>query len=158
MKFSTKEKLFCYYYLRLGNIKESAIQAGYPKLFAFSEGARILTSKAGQQYMSRLSDDNRCDGGELYKKGLIRLAFGSVNDAISLIFNDGDDINVDNLDLYNVSEIKRQKGGTVEIKFFDRQKALDALGEQAQNSANRSAADSFFEALKNSSKDEDGNA
>ena len=32
-------------------------------------------------------------------------------------------------DLFNVSEIKRVKGGGVEIKFFDRQKALEKLEE-----------------------------
>ena len=32
-------------------------------------------------------------------------------------------------DLFNVSEIKRIKGGGVEIKFFDRQKALERLSD-----------------------------
>ena len=32
-------------------------------------------------------------------------------------------------DLFNVSEIKRVKGGGVEIKFFDRQRALERLAE-----------------------------
>lgn len=31
------------------------------------------------------------------------------------------------MDLFNISEIKRKKGGDIEIKFFDRLKALEKL-------------------------------
>ena len=31
------------------------------------------------------------------------------------------------MDLFNISEIKRKKGGDIEIKFFDRIKALEKL-------------------------------
>ena len=34
---------------------------------------------------------------------------------------------IEKLDLFNVSQIKRQKGGGIEIKFFDRLKALERL-------------------------------
>lgn len=33
------------------------------------------------------------------------------------------------MDLFNISEIKRKKGGDIEIKFFDRLKALERLYE-----------------------------
>ncbi len=33
------------------------------------------------------------------------------------------------MDLFNISEIKRKKGGDIEIKFFDRLKALERLCE-----------------------------
>jgi hypothetical protein len=45
---------------------------------------------------------------------------------------------MESLELFNVSEIKKPKGGGIEIKFFDRLKALEHL-----------------EALANGSKDDD---
>ena len=41
---------------------------------------------------------------------------------------------IEKLDLFNVSEIKRKKGGDVEIKFFDRLKALERLEEMCEPS------------------------
>lgn len=85
------------------------------------------------------------------KTGLERLAFGSANDAVKLAFCDSEEkIDIDALDLFNVSEIKRQKGGTVEVKLFDRHRALELLSEiEAQKDADFSA-ENFFEALSES--------
>ena len=152
MTLSTKKKIFCYYYAKLGNVKESAIKAGYTKFSGLYEGQKILNSKEGKDYISRLCDSQRCDGTSLIKRGLERLAFGSVNDAVSLLFGESEETSadtIDSLDLFNVSEIKRRKGGAVEIKFFDRQKALEALSEFLQKSDTDTAKD-FFEALKSS--------
>lgn len=55
------------------------------------------------------------------------------------------------LDLFNISEIKRQKSGAVEIKFFDRIKALEKLGEITDDGAGRTAL-SFYDALEKSAK------
>ena len=156
MALTTKQKLFCYYYLKLGDVKESAVHAGFPKLTAMYEGQKILCSKAGQDYISRLNGKSLCDGADLVKRGLTRLAFGSVNDAVTLLFSENEDITpetFEGLDLFNVSEIKRQKGGAVEIKFFDRQKALEALSELEDKSGS-DCARSFFEALKSSTNGE----
>jgi hypothetical protein len=64
-------------------------------------------------------------------KGLERLADGRANDAVRLAFAEElpDPEELEQMDLYNVSEIKRVKGGGVEIKLFDRQKALEKLYE-----------------------------
>jgi hypothetical protein len=51
-----------------------------------------------------------------------------VNDAVRLAF--AEEVTpemIEQADLYGVSEIKRIKGGGVEIKFFDRQKAAERL-------------------------------
>ncbi|MCD7723306.1 MAG: hypothetical protein LUH82_05090 [Clostridiales bacterium] len=65
------------------------------------------------------------------QNGLRALAFGDVKDAVLLLFAGEDEISkrLDELNLYNVSEIKRPKGGGMEIKFFDRIKALEKLRE-----------------------------
>ena len=55
------------------------------------------------------------------------------------------------LKLMNVSEIKRPKGGGMEIKFFDRIKALERLGSDKSSSSDSSL--SFYEALEKSAND-----
>ena len=56
------------------------------------------------------------------EKGLSELAFGSCSDAIKLLFMSDEEImqRLPKLKLINISEIKRPKGGGMEIKFFDR--------------------------------------
>lgn len=84
-------------------------------------------------------------------EGLRRLAFGEIQDAVTLLFESEEQIltKLPTLDLFNISEIKRVKGGGMEIKFFDRLKALEklasALGEDGKNTAV-----SFYEALEKS--------
>ena len=80
--------------------------------------------------------------------GLRRLAFGRINDALALLRDDCFESDFSGLDLFNVSEIKRVKGGGVEIKFFDRLEALERLSEIEDKAADTAAADSFFSALK----------
>ena len=72
----------------------------------------------------KISEKEVCDG-------LRRLAFGEITDAVSLLFEPEEKIlqKLNTLDLFNVSEIKRPKGGGMEIKFFDRLKAIDKIRE-----------------------------
>lgn len=88
--------------------------------------------------------------------GLRRLAFGRINDALALLSDEQGEILTDRLDLFNVSEIKRPKGGGVEIKFFDRLEALERLAELEDRAAGASSADSFFSALQKSAKKSSG--
>ena len=83
--------------------------------------------------------------------GLRYLAFGDIQDAITLLFESDENIlNIlPKLDLFNVSEIKRPKGGGMEIKFFDRLKALEKLS-CAVDSSEKNKAVSFYEALEKS--------
>ncbi len=77
--------------------------------------------------------------------GYERLAFGSTSDAFRLVMADSfDGISVERLDLYNVSEVKKPKDGAIEIKFFDRIKALEHLGDIPENTDKASA---FYEVL-----------
>lgn len=86
-------------------------------------------------------------------EGLRRLAFGEIQDAVTLLFESEEKILsvLPDLDLFNVSEIKRPKGGGMEIKFFDRLKALEKLGDAVGND-NKQTAVSFYEALEKSAK------
>ena len=74
------------------------------------------------------------------EKGLSELAFGSCSDAIKLLFMSDDEImqRLPKLKLINISEIKRPKGGGMEIKFFDRIKAFERLMDAGNNGADGS--------------------
>lgn len=87
---------------------------------------------------------------EQVTQGLLDLALGSVNDAVSLLFMDDEEIveKLPKLKLMNVSEIKRPKGGGMEIKFFDRVKAMERL--EQENAQKQENGLSFYEALEKS--------
>lgn len=62
------------------------------------------------------------------RRGYEKLAFGGIADAVRLLFTEEPDLaSLGKMDLYNIAEIKRPKGGGMEIKFFDRIKALQCL-------------------------------
>lgn len=85
-------------------------------------------------------------------EGLKHLAFGEIKDAIYLLFADENEIaeKLPSLDLFNISEIKRPKGGGMEIKFFDRIKALEKLRDIKSNSPSQPL--SFYKALEEGAK------
>ena len=89
---------------------------------------------------------------EQVRDGLTELAFGQITDAVSLLFEDEDVIlqKLPNLKLFNISEIKRPKGGGMEIKFFDRIKALEKLRELTTDKGSNDL--SFYEALEKSAE------
>lgn len=85
--------------------------------------------------------------------GLRRLAFGAVNDAVRLLAGIGeiDDRSIANFDLFCVSEIRQTKEGCLEIKFYDRIKALELLARSGGQDEN-STASSFYAALESAAK------
>ena len=115
--------------------------------FSAQTAARLSIYRLGDDYTARKKKITQKEVSE----GLRRLAFGEIRDAVSLLFESEDDIikMLPKLDLFNISEIKRVKGGGMEIKFFDRLKALDKLG-QVISTTDKSQAKSFYEALENS--------
>lgn len=86
---------------------------------------------------------------ELVYDGLRRLAFGEVNDAVRLAFCDEmpSAETLAGMNLFLVSEIKRDKGGGVEVRFFDRLRAIERLYDYVHAGENGAAAASLLEAL-----------
>lgn len=140
-----KEKLidFCLFYKALGDPAEAARRVGINKNPEL-EGQRLLNFKSVQKTLARLSSHTDT---HLVRTGLSRLAFGSICDAVKLISEDVSEVDIRSLDLFNVSEIKRVKGGGVEIKFFDRLEALEKLLTLEENFSRTATAESFFAAL-----------
>ena len=82
--------------------------------------------------------------------GYYRLAFGNIADAVSLLFAENPTReNLGEMDLFLVSEIKRPKDGSMEIKFFDRLKALEHLEARTEE---ETTAMEFFDAIGDSAR------
>ncbi len=141
---TSREKQFCSFYVNSGNIKEAAVCAGYsePEKFGSALMLRDDINNEIENLFKRKTKNFRqraCAGYE-------RLAFGNVSDAIRLMLSDNPlEENLDKYDLFNVAEIKRPKDGAMEIKFFDRIKALEKL-ENAESISQKSGS-SFYNAL-----------
>jgi hypothetical protein len=148
-KLTKKELDFCHWYARLQNPKEAAIKSGYTVLPEY-RGMNLLSKKNIASKIKEFEKENQTDSN-LVSAGLSRLAFGSISDAVKLILSANSDNppSPDILDLFNVSEIKFTNGKGMEIKFFDRLKALEQLSKLSENSLNSSAL-SFYEALERS--------
>ena len=148
-KLTKKELDFCRWYSRLQNPKEAAIKAGYSVLPEY-RAIRLLSKNTIKIKLDELKKEN-CFDEKIVSAGLHRLALGSIADAVKLILSVGDDNppSPDNLDLFNVSEIKFTLDKGMEIKFFDRLKALDQLSHLSESAENHSAL-SFYEALERS--------
>jgi len=74
---------------------------------------------------------------------LNRLAFYRPNDAIRIAMEEGE-VDVRRLKLEGVSEFKRHANGAVEIKFFDRLKALELLLELQEERVGTGSLEAFL--------------
>ena len=86
-------------------------------------------------------------GREQILEALGRIALSNPNDAVTLAM-EGKDCYVKDLDLWGVSELKVAGNGGMEIKFFDRIKALEKLWEFSQTESSEPL--SFYRALEES--------
>ena len=81
--------------------------------------------------------------------GYRRLAFGTNRDALKLMFREEplSPASLARLDIFNVSTIKRDKSGAVEIKFYDRCDALEHLESFCAATEGREGVKAFYEAI-----------
>ena len=102
--------------------------------------------------MEKKKTANRPPGrGELLD-GYRRLAFGGCNDALKLLFFDERPCweELAELDMFNVSEINRPKGGGMVIKFYDRYEAMERLVELGGLRQAPDGVKAFYEAIERS--------
>lgn len=126
-RLTKKERNFCYYYINTGNVKEASILSGLQSN-SEQDSISLLSDEAIKEEIQNLYEDKKKN--LLYKAciGYERLAFGNITDAVKLIYSEKLDYKVlEEMDLFNISEIKKPKDGAMEIKFFDRIKALEKL-------------------------------
>ena len=154
-KLTKKEREFCEFYAQLQNPKEAAIKSGFDILPEYRAN-NLLSKKKIRDKIAQIQKDLSYDEN-LVSAGFRRLAFGSIADAVKLILSCKNDetLDVDSLDLFSVSEIKFTCGKGMEIKFFDRIKALEALKEMSYDK-NDSSSLNFYEALIKSTEENNG--
>ena len=140
---------FCRWYLALADPAEAARRAGCPPDTAAADGLAMLRLPACRSALRRLAEQSAVPLRQLVIAGLSRLAFAPANDAAKLVFSD-DALSADDiaqLDLFHVCELKRVRGGGVEVRLFDRQKAMEKLLECAGYSDEKGAANALLRAL-----------
>lgn len=132
-EMTQKEALFCMEYAYRGNAREAAIHAGF-RLHPESSGMRLLKREEIRLEIARIQKE-RYESGEQerIRLGYERLAFGNTADAVQLLYLEEPTKEIlEQMDLFQISEMKRLKGGGVEIKFYDRMKALQCMEQMAQ--------------------------
>ena len=146
-QLNSKEKLFCTYYSLGRSAKEAAAKSGY--VFPEKSGLKLLKKQEVQNEIKR-NIQQRSSVQQNISEGYYRLAFGCISDAIRLLFSDDIDVEaIEQMDLFSISEIKKKKGGDIEIKFFDRLKALEKL-QSLNNEAADEGGSSFYSAIEKS--------
>lgn len=157
-KLKPKEKLFCIYYCRYRNPRLAAALAGYS--FPQKVSVKLLNRSDILNEIEKV--DSRCPvTRQEIVSGYRQLSFGSASDAFRLLFLDEPPSSkeLEEMNLLNISEIKRPKSGGIEIKFFDRLKALEKL-EEISSLTQSDGALHFYDVIERSAaaikEDEDG--
>lgn len=142
-ELNSKEKLFCTYCSLGHSAKEAAGKSGY--MFPEKSGLKLLRREDIKKEIEKNIRQRREEQKNI-SEGYYRLAFGCISDAIKLLFTDEiTSAEIESLDLFNIAEIKKKKGGDIELKFFDRLKALEKL--QNISCESDSEDNSFYSAI-----------
>lgn len=144
-RLTKKERLFCGCYVECGNAEEAARKAGFPKE-KDTAGAELLCREDITEEISRLLVQREELLRYKVQCGYERLVFSSPSDSVKLLFmQEPNPWALDELDLFNIAEIRKPKDGSIEIKFYDRLRALEKMsGLQDQNGGE---AVPFYKAL-----------
>lgn len=143
-KLTARELEFCRLFVNTGDAEYSAKSAGY-RAESCRTGERLLCKKEVAEQIDCLLKQRERSAADMAGVGYRRLAFGNISDAVSLLYMDNPTREkLSNMDLFLVSEIKRPKDGSMEIKFFDRLKALEKLEAKKEEA---DGAKSLFDAI-----------
>lgn len=144
-KLTHRERLFCVYFVSAGDAALATKRAGYSHNFA-ETGEALLCREEILGEIDRLCSLRKNTLSRLAALGYQRLAFGGIGDAVSLLYRDSlTEDELREMDLFAVSEIKRPKDGALEIKFFDRLKALEKLENKAETTSTANLFDAIGE-------------
>ncbi len=148
-KLTAREKRFCISFANTGSCVEAAKSAGFPKDFEQC-GNELLCRQDIVEYIEQFTAKKEKSLANVACAGYRRLAFGNIADAVSLLYMENPSRSLLNdMDLFMVSEIKRPKDGSMEIKFFDRLKALEKLEGRKSG---KNDAEKLFEVIDESAK------
>lgn len=120
-KLTKKEKAFCVGFINTGDISEAQAYSGV------KDGGALLCREEIRDELKRLSRVYNESVAYTASAGLKKLAMGDISDAVRLLYEDyPDGETLKDMDFFMISEIRR-KENAVEIKFYDRIKALSQL-------------------------------
>lgn len=142
-----KEMAFCRLTAVTGNPHTAAVRAGYrrpdeawPELIARRDIADEI-GRVTREVSKVFRDTLMC--------AALRLTAADNNDAVKLVYREQvSDDELREMDLSGIAEIKRTKDKSVEIKFFDRLKALDRLSELSGADADSAPEGGLLEAMR----------
>mgnify|MGYP005879457093 CR=1 FL=1 len=139
MKEMQEDGRFCRAYLRTMDAERAAAEIGR------KDGYAMLAKRTTQQKLERM----RCAAADQLKREdvlrqLARLAFGRVDDAVTLALRRGE-AEPEGLELSAVSELRVTEKG-VEVKLVDRVRALETLWKLLEASEPQQA-DPLLQAL-----------
>ena len=146
-----KEELFCIYFVKSRDARYAAAKAGYTVNIE-KTAVKLLLKKNVKERLKELEKQRTAKLSEV-TEGFRKIAFGSVADAVALALLEEKPTReeLERLDLSMISDIKIPKTGGIEIKFFDRLKALEKLNEISSLCESESGSD-FLSALENSAR------
>ena len=124
-----EQKRFARFFFYLRNLREAALHTGARAEEAEDRGLELLHSAETEAELKKLEEADS-DTLSYVKRGLNRIAFGAVNDAVKLVF-DAENMtarDIMGMDLFNVSEIKISGKNVLEIKFLTGRKPWKSLG------------------------------
>ncbi|MEE0956719.1 MAG: terminase small subunit [Ruminococcus sp.] len=148
-RLQKKQAAFCGYLVSTGDPVTAARRAGFEKN-PEQAAEELLCCATVLEEVQRLTEQREKTFAKLASAGYRRLAFGSIADAVSLLFTEQPTLRqLQEMDLFLVSEIKKPKDGMLEIKFFDRLKALEKL---AQGDCEQGGVADLFDAIGHSAK------
>ena len=146
-KLTKRELLFCKL-AASGNAESAALQAGYQSS-PQSAARRVLARGEILEEIGRNAvqgDPSEQGGSSPSRLGYERLAFGSIADAVKLLYMEEPSPEIlEQMDFFPIAEIKRPKDGAMEIKFFDRLQALERLERSEQGEGGGMSP--FYQAL-----------
>lgn len=143
--FTKKEMAFCYHYIKTNNAAEAARMAGYIKK-PIETAIKLLSTPKISKKIEKLYSEKKMTLKHKATSGYERLAFGNISDSVKLLFCENISAKeLEKMDLFNISEIRKPREGAMEIKFFDRIKALEKLEEIDANTNEENSA--FYKAL-----------
>lgn len=148
-QFARMSEAFCLHYARLGNITAAALLAGAPPEEAAAWGTKWLSDEGVRTRLGEYRRALQQDPAALGRTGLLRLAFGEANDAVNLLLH-GDALSaeeIENLDLFLLSSLKRDKTVGMEMHFYDRAAALQRLCTEGQGENEKQTANALLIAL-----------
>ena len=133
-----RQQLFCEEYVIDLNATKAAVKAGYSEKTAYSQGHELLKKPEIKEYIASLIDLRRevtRVTQERVLREFARLAFGDRRKTASwgwlgLDLKNSDDLTEDEAAM--ISEIREKRGPngvSIEVKYYDKIKALEALGK-----------------------------